>query len=121
MWVPTCLFVCVYVLRIVSTDKILQFTNTLFVLLLPIPGKDGSLHEMLLRETSSVERGQLIAVRGVSASCSLFCLSNNYVALVGLQRQKQGVWSFAGDLFIIVHLYVCMQCMYIFVVFSFCC
>ena len=56
-----------------------------------VTGKDGSLHEMLLRESSAVERGQLIAVRGVSALCSLFSLSDNYVALVGLQKQKQGV------------------------------
>ena len=29
--VPMCVFVCVYALRIVSVDKILRFTNTLFL------------------------------------------------------------------------------------------
>ncbi|XP_070188193.1 nucleolar protein 11-like [Littorina saxatilis] len=50
---------------------------------------DGSLHDMVLSETSAVERGQPIFLKGLSASCSLFCLSDNDFAIVGLQKKDQ--------------------------------
>ena len=62
-----------------------------------VVGKEGSLYEMLLSETSLTQRGQPLVVKGLLEPCSLFCLSDSAVAIVGLQEEKQCKACFVSE------------------------
>lgn len=51
--------------------------------------KQGELHELLLGASSDEKRGQPVKVPGVSSQCSMFCLSENHIAIVGQHKSGQ--------------------------------
>ncbi|KAK7494426.1 hypothetical protein BaRGS_00014318 [Batillaria attramentaria] len=52
-------------------------------------GKHGELYEMVLGEMSSEEKEQPLKVPGLASQSSLFCLSENHIAIVGLQKEGE--------------------------------
>ena len=120
--VLTCLFVCVYALRVVSTEKILHLTNTLIYYYYHLfQGRMGA----CMRHCWGKHRrwngdSWLLWEECQHHAPSSVCQTT--MSLWSAYRGRSKVCGhFWGYLFIIVHLYVGMQCVYIFVVFGFCC